>query len=55
MNLQPHNTDSFVPPRPPAVRMTEDEAQAVIRLWQQEQTGLGGLTNRPSLKTWPKA
>ncbi len=29
--------------------MTEGEAQAVIRLWQQEQADNNGLTNRPSL------
>lgn len=29
--------------------MTPGEAQAVIRLWQQEQTDNGGLTERPTL------
>ncbi len=36
-------------PPPPVARMTPDEAQAVIRLWQQEQADSGGLTNRPTL------
>ena len=30
-------------------RMTEDEARAVIDLWQQEETDNGGLTNRPAV------
>ena len=32
-----------------AQRMTEQETQAVIALWQQEQMEQGGLTNQPAL------
>lgn len=50
MDLQSqHSTDNLVHPQPSVVRMTPDEAQAVIRLWQQEQTDNGGLANRPTL------
>lgn len=45
-----NNTDDSLRPQPPVVRMTQGEAQAVIRLWQQEQADHGlGLTTRPSL------
>lgn len=43
------DTDEPLRSPPPAPRMTEGEAQAVIRLWQQEQADNNGLTNRPSL------
>lgn len=45
----PHNMDETLRAQPPVVRMTPNEAQAIIALWQQEQTDNGGLSNRPSL------
>jgi len=50
MDLQSQNSpDELDRPQPPLVRMTPGEAQAVIRLWQQEQIDHRGLAGRPSL------
>lgn len=44
-----HSADQPGSLSPFAQRMTPEEAEAVVRLWQQEQTDTHGLTNRPSL------
>lgn len=50
MDLQSQpSTDTLANLAMPALRMTAQEAEAVVRLWQQEQADAYGLTNRPSL------
>jgi hypothetical protein len=47
MNQQHQDSENSEPLR--SQRMTEDEACAVIGLWQQEQTDNGGLTTSPAV------